>query len=204
MTSKGIIATILALTISGAAQAEAYIGFSLGQGKLNEADIDFNTGQFGYAGTEHIDLNEKSLAGSLYAGYNFNDYLGIEVSIGGMDAIDETYASIGEMMYFAVQPKLSLPLTPNFSVYGKAGLAHFSAETILNGNDLGLGYVTTSDSVITGIVGLGGEFALSQRLKLRAGWEYIRPELELFQYSGASLNSTLDIQMLTLGLNYQF
>ncbi|QUJ66165.1 outer membrane beta-barrel protein [Photobacterium sp. GJ3] len=197
----------LAMLITGiasfSAQAESYLGASLGQSSIKSVEIQGRA--FGMSGSQSYDASESMLSGSLFAGYNFNPYLGVEFTVGGMDAIDDAYLSVGDMMYFALQPKLSLPLTDAFSVYAKAGIARFSAEFIANNGAYGYsGYTTVSTSDTTLMAGLGAEYALTEHLRIRASWDYMKPELELIHVADASLSVEPEFQQFSVGLSYHF
>lgn len=200
---KQYIAIVLAGLLSTAAHAEAYIGGSVGQAKFK--NIDFTSDIPGYSGSEKYNLDESSTAASIYAGYNYNSYLALEATLGGFDAIDKELASVGDMTYFAVQPKLSLPITSNFNIFAKAGFAYFSAETIISNSIAGQsGNTTISDSVITGMLGLGAEYAINERIHIRATWDYMRPEFELVKVEGASVTAEPDITAFSVGISYHF
>lgn len=201
--TKRIISTVLLSLLSVGAHAEGYLGASIGQAKFD--NIDFKTKAFGSSQSEDFDLDEDSLAGSIYGGYSFNRYLAIEVTLGGFDSIDEKSMSVGDMVYLSVQPKVSLPISSNFNIFAKAGLAYFNAETILSNSLVGSsGNTTISDSVVTGMFGLGAEYAFSDHWRVRATWDYIRPELELAKIPGVSVTAEPDIHIMSVGMSYHF
>jgi len=189
-----------AALLSTAAFAQSYVGVSVGQGQLKDASLDISG--YGNTVTNDLDFDKKRVAGSIYAGYQFNPYFAVEVTAGGIDAINGDTVTVGSMMYFAAAPKVSYPLTNNFSVFGKWGLAHFSAETTLNTGIAGS--YTTEDSYTSGIMSVGAEFALNDFVSLRASWDYLRPELEIGSVNGVSATVETDIHIYSVGLNYKF
>ncbi|UTM56050.1 outer membrane beta-barrel protein [Photobacterium sp. CCB-ST2H9] len=195
---------VFAVCVSSfSAQAETYIGASLGQTKINSVDISGNI--LGMSGSQSYDADESMVSGSLFAGYNFNSYIGVEVTVGGIDALEEETLTVDRMTYFAVQPKLSLPLTKQFAVFAKAGLAHFSADFTASNSVYGYsGYTTVSTSDTTLMFGLGAEYAFNEHLKVSANWDYLKPELEVLNVAGASLSVEPEFQQLSLGLSYHF
>lgn len=200
---KQLIPILLTGLLAATAHAEVYLGGSIGQAQFK--NIDFSADAPGYSGSQSYDLDESSLAGSIFGGYNFNRYIAVEATLGGFDAIDKDKFSIGDMMYFAVQPKLSLPVTSNFNIFAKAGLAYVNAETIVSNSVVGLaGNTTVSDTVITGMLGLGAEYAINDRVSLRASWDYMRPEFELANVAGASLTAEPDMSIFSVGMSYNF
>ncbi|PSW07533.1 outer membrane beta-barrel protein [Photobacterium lipolyticum] len=181
--------------------AETYIGFSVGQGQFRGTELNAS----GYGQTfmdVEVDIDKSSIAGSLYAGYQFNPFFAIELTAGGIDAINVDSVSVGRMMYVAAAPKVSYPLGRNFQIFGKWGLAQFSAETIINAG--AWGDYTTDDSVTSQMFSLGAEYALNNSVAVRVSWDYLRPELELGSYNGISANVATDINIFSAGLNYKF
>ncbi|CAH8229799.1 outer membrane beta-barrel protein [Vibrio aestuarianus] len=201
--TKRIISTVLLSLLSVGVHAEGYLGATIGQAKFD--DIDFDAKAFGSSQSTSFDLDEESLVGSIYGGYNFNRYIAIEATLGGIDSIDKKLMSVGDMVYFSIQPKLSLPITSNFSIFAKAGLAYFNAETIISNSFVGSASNTTiSDSVVTGMFGLGAEYAFSDHWRVRATWDYMRPELELAKFPGVSVTAEPDIHIMSVGMSYHF
>lgn len=201
--TKRIISTVLLSLLSVGVHAEGYLGATIGQAKFD--NIDFNAEAFGASQSASFDLDEKSLAGSIYGGYNFNRYIAIEVTLGGFDSIDKKLMSVGDMVYLSVQPKVSLPITSNFNIFAKAGLAYFNAEAIISNSLVGLsGNTTVSDSVVTGMLGLGAEYTFSDHWRVRATWDYMRPELDLVKLPGVSVTAEPDIYIMSVGMSYHF
>ncbi|NGZ15349.1 outer membrane beta-barrel protein [Vibrio aestuarianus] len=201
--TKRIISTVLLGLLSVGVHAEGYLGATIGQAKFD--NVHFVAEVFGSSQIESFDLDEDSLAGSIYGGYNFNRYIAIEVTLGGLDAVDKELMSVGDMVYLSVQPKVSLPITSNFNIFAKAGLAYFNAETIISNSLVGSsGNTTISDSVVTGMLGLGAEYAFSDHWRVRVTWDYMRPELELAKFSGVSVTVEPEIHIMSVGMSYHF
>lgn len=204
MKKQFLLATLVLAPLSVAHATGPYIGVSVGQSNFDDAFI--NAEAFGISASQDVELDDtSSTAGAIYAGYAFNDYLGAEVSLGGYDALNGDYYSIGDMMYFAVQPKVTLPLNDRFNLFAKAGLAYFEAEVAVSNAIFGLsGNSTVSDDTVGGMLSAGAEFYMTDQLSVRASWDYMRPELDLYQGAQATVSADVDINTLSVGISYHF
>lgn len=205
MLNKLFLTPVLLLsTLPLTAQAHWYIGGSVGQAQFSDTYVEAQA--LGYSTTQHLSLQEDdSMAVSIYGGYQFNPYFGLEASLAGIDALNGSYASIGDMSYLALQPKISYPVTDNFSVYAKAGIAYFNAEVKVSNQFAGASsYSTFSESDVSGILGLGVDYAVTDNVTIRASWDYLRPELDLIDNGLAKVTVDSDINIFSLGLSYHF
>ena len=184
----GLLTVALSLpTFAG----QVYVGANVGQAQFKKATISVSS-----IGSSSVSLNKSSFGGELLAGYKFNDYLSIESSFGGYDAIDGNNASLGDMVYFAVQPKISFPLNQMFSIYGKAGVSRFSAKGYYY-------YEQIKASAITPKYSMGGEAKISKNLRLNAHLDYMAPEFK-DNIQGHDVKLKMDIMTLMVGVNYHF
>lgn len=196
MLKKSVLAVALA-GLCSVVNANPYLGVSVGQAKFKDTYSSYNTTLLG-SGSFKLDLeDDDSTAVKLFGGYQFNEYFAIEGAVGGYDALDGTYVSIGDMKFLATQAKGILPIGDRFNLFVKGGLAYFGAEFKTS-------YATVSDEVITGMYGVGAEFAISKSIKLSAELDYIRPELEVVKVGNETLSVESDITTLSLGLSYHF
>jgi len=160
----------------------------------------------------------------LYAGYKFNDYIGLEVlyaQLGSFEREARLSGAVGlfspaslkedtEVDGYGVSLVGAYPFTPEFSVFAKAGV--FSWETDTSG-DLGIQTGTIcaificapiareksysiDDSGTDPMYGLGAVFS-------GGGWG-LRIEWERFTGLGHGFDSETDMDLITLGLQYQF
>lgn len=107
--------------ICSVANANPYLGVAVGQAKFKDTYSSYNTTLFGN-GSYKLDLeDDDSTAAKLFVGYQFNDYFAIEGSLGGYDAIDGSYVSIGDMTFLATQAKGILPIGDRFNLFVKGG-----------------------------------------------------------------------------------
>ncbi|ELR66281.1 putative outer membrane protein [Photobacterium marinum] len=195
-----LAATLLPLT----SFAQPYVGFGVGQSQFGDVTTKFTNKLNDQSVTLDGDLDESSVTGSIYAGYQFNPYFAVEFTAGGMDAIEKSVDGVGfsagHMMYLAAAPKASLPIGDFVNIYGKWGLAIFNADV-----EAVYGPLSYSDdnSSWGGIVSLGAEFIMNKQTSLRVSWDYLRPEFEIDSAVGKATFET-DINMFMVGLNYKY
>lgn len=202
LKNKWLVATLFAAC--SAANANPYIGASIGQATFDNASGSMDSSLV--SGSAPLELqDDSSLAGKLYAGYQFNEYFALEGSLGGYDALDGDLVTVGDMKFLAIQPKVILPVGERFSVFAKAGVSYFNAEFKASNSILGsAGYTTLSDTAFAGMYGLGAEFALTDNLHLEASWDYMNPELEVVKLADANAKVEAEISVLSLGVSYHF
>ncbi|ADT88560.1 Outer membrane protein [Vibrio furnissii NCTC 11218] len=186
------------------AHAEWYVGGALGQARFDDASVSGTV--MGYSTTQDLSLeDDKSTIASIFGGYQFNRYFALEGSVTGIDALDGSVVTVGDMSYIAIQPKVSLPVTDHVSLFAKAGVAYFNAEIKVSNAVAGYsGYSTFSDSDVTGILGLGVEVAATDNWHIRASWDYLRPELDVVNVGYANASIETDINVFSLGVSYHF
>lgn len=202
LKNKWLVATLFAAC--SAANANPYIGASIGQATFDNASGSMDSSLV--SGSAPLELqDDSSLAGKLYAGYQFNEYFALEGSLGGYDALDGDLVTVGDMKFLAIQPKVILPVGERFNLFAKAGVSYFNAEFKASNSILGsAGYTTLSDTAFAGMYGLGAEFALTDNLHLEASWDYMNPELEVVKLADANAKVEAEISVLSLGVSYHF
>lgn len=202
LKNKWLVATLFAAC--SAANANPYVGASIGQASFDKASGSVDSSLV--SGSSSLELqDDSSLAGKLYAGYQFNEYFALEGSLGGYDALDGDLVTVGDMKFFAIQPKVIVPVGERFNLFAKAGLSYFNAEFKASNAIVGsTGYTTFSDTALSGMYGLGAEFALTDNLHLEASWDYMKPELEVVKTADANAKVEAEISVLSLGVSYHF
>lgn len=204
MRRFSVVATLL---LASGVQASPYIGVSVGSANVQIDDAKLTLGQGGVLNvdTDKLDMDKSRLTGGLYGGYQFNPYFALEATLGGVDAIDGKYFTLEHMDYLSLAPKVSLPIGDRFNLFAKWGLAYYAAD--LSINIPYYGNISERESNISGIVGLGAQYQVSDRFALRASWDYLRPELEYTlnsTYGQAKAKTEIDINLFTVGLSYSF
>jgi OOP family OmpA-OmpF porin len=189
--SKFLAASALALSAmlaSTQASAQFFIGGSIGQGDI---DDEVTEGLI-TSGT----VDGKDTAFKIFGGYMFNRHFGVEAA----------YVNFGEATYsgdffgapvtggkieidgFNLSAIGSLPITEQFSIFGKAGLFLWDAEA--SDTTAGLPFSAKDDgSDLSFGIGLGYNF--TRNLGVRAEWEMFETD-------------TADVNLLSVGLLWRF
>lgn len=141
----------------------------------------------------------------LQGGYRFNENLAVEAG----------YIDFGTAKYSAAytgggaQGKLkaggvdiagvvSLPVSQNFSVFGKAGLVAAKVKASLAADGpASAASDTASSTVVRPLAGIGGSFKLNQNVSLRA-------EIDHVSDLGKSSTGKMSSNMVSMGLAYDF
>ena len=173
---KLMIALIATAAVAGTAQAQT----TAGRGYVGASAVT--------AKNSTVDANKAD--GKLFAGYQFDERLGVEVGAtnhhkpdfanGGFRGDVEGYGSY-------VAAKYTMPVNEQVSAYGKLGVSHSMREMHTN-----LGNFKQSDT--GGYAGLGVEYKLNQNTALVAEYERYGKSKDF----GASAN------VWSAGLKYGF
>ena len=163
----------------------------------------------------------------LYAGYQFNDHLGLEVGYLDLSSFSRRATLSGAPGFFGSLPSLTeeteidsygisvvgtYPISNQFSLFAKVGASNWKSETtasmrINTGTlscffifgctpDVESGSYSVSDSGTDPMFGVGATYSLGNWV-LRAEWERL---------SGltSSFDEEIDIDLWTLGIQYNF
>jgi OOP family OmpA-OmpF porin len=193
---KLIFAVIASATAMGAAQAQSVTPVQVTPSWYVGAGVASAEHDNKISGPGVSDINDDSYKANakVFAGYDFNSRYGIEAGYTDFRGSDTDYAvngvrgsaeSEGEAFYVA--GKVSAPITPQFSVFGKLGVSHNKAE--LNGANLRR---TRSDTEV--YAGVGAQYNLNQQVALVAEYE---------RY-GKSKDFGPKADVLTVGARYSF
>ncbi|MCE3237253.1 MAG: hypothetical protein K0R24_234 [Gammaproteobacteria bacterium] len=135
--NAAIASSLLLTTVANAAVVGLYEGIGLGESAIT-MDNPFkknSTSDFPYTNTT---TQNRGLAGKLFAGYNFNQYVGLELSYGIYAKrtdkgtfIEEDYYSISisnesfqhEISALSLVGKAYLPIQQTFNVYALGGIS---------------------------------------------------------------------------------
>jgi OOP family OmpA-OmpF porin len=110
-----------------------------------------------------VEGGSSGVSGKVFGGYQLNPNFALEAGVAQLGRISNGSGSIKSHGEYLDAVGL-LPLGGNFSLLGSAGLAHVNLNTS-NGDSDGFGLK----------LGLGGEYALSQRVSLRGEYERYQP-----------------------------
>lgn len=153
----------------------------------NAQDHGFYAGAgVGQAFVDEGAYDDEDTAFSVFGGYQFNRYFGLEAGYADFGKIEPDVAGPaleGDSAYFTAVG--TLPITDRFSAYAKAGLHRWNVDTSLpglTGND--------DDSGTDPTYGLGAQYRFTDRVALRG--EYSRFEVEDLDADLAQLQVRFD------------
>lgn len=183
-----------------------YGGINVGQSRatIDDVRITGNLVSNGFTVNSLTDDN-RSIGGKLFGGYQFNKNFALEggvFSLGkfGYQATTTPTGTLnGEAKVRGLNLDLvgTLPITGNFSVFGRAGLAYAETKDTFRGT--GMVVVTDPNSSVRAAnwkAGLGLQYAFTSALSVRA-------EVERYRINDAVGNRG-DIDMASIGLVYRF
>lgn len=203
----GIAAIVLTLSpIASAIESGWYAGANIGQSSADIDDQRITRSLLGSGfATTSMNEDERSAAGKIFGGYQFNPYVALE---GG-------YFNLGKFGYTAsTSPAGSLsgdirlqglnldvvgilPLTEKFSAFGRVGVIHAQARDNFSSTGLVNRPASSPRQNDTGYkFGAGVQYAFTDRLAVRG-------EVERYRINDAIGNKG-DIDMATVGLVYRF
>ena len=182
MKKNILIALIAAAAIAPvAAQAESYVGVSIGRGEQKwSADGD--------------SIKDHDTAYKFFGGYQFNTNVGIEAGwadLGKMVMSDgsDSISSHPRSLYVAATG--TYPLAERFALTGKIGAARTRTTVTLSG--IGEGKETKT----TLLLGVGGTYAITPTVQAVAEYEYFG---KVFDEEGLSMKASA----LTVGVRFKF
>jgi hypothetical protein len=172
--------------------AGGYTGFGLGVSSLGDVE---DTTSFQYSG----------FSGRVFAGYNFNEYFGIEGAFAPLHTQSYVLNDYSWFMFdyklsaLSLVGKLYLPINDRFrlslSLGGAEMFTNFDATTMFNTSS----HYLDSSNTLTGAIGVGAGFDLTEHLKTN---------LDLILYGqkdgDESHFAVPESTLFTIGLAYQF
>ncbi|MFC0250559.1 porin family protein [Massilia consociata] len=149
--NKLIIALIAGVTAMGAAQAQS----TAGRGYVGAAAVS----------AKNTTVDAHKADGKLFAGYQFDERLGVEAGWTNHHKTDFGVRGSTEGYGTYVAAKYTLPINEQVSAYGKVGLSHNERKLT---NNLGQRF---KDDDTGGYGGVGVEYKLNQNVALLAEYE---------------------------------
>ncbi len=138
-------------------------------------------GQSHYNDVDQTSANTRTEGWKVYAGYQFNKYLGVEggyVNLNDMTGTKGTVRTNIDTDAWALSAVLSYPVTDKFSIMGKAGMAYMLAD--VNTKTGSAVSVTKGDDGYEPTYGVGVKYAVFDNLDLRAEWDrYDRSDMNI-------------------------
>ena len=183
-----------------------YGGLSLGPTRARIDDPRITASLVGNGFTVNsLGDDNRSFGGKLFGGYQFNRYFGLEggaFSLGkfGYDATTTPAGTLhGEARVRGLNLDLvgTLPITGEFSVFGRAGLTYAEAKDRFSSTGLVVvNNPSPSERAMNWKAGVGLQYAFTPAWSLRA-------ELERYRINDAVGNKG-DIDMASIGVVYRF
>ncbi|MEX0730211.1 MAG: outer membrane beta-barrel protein [Aquisalimonadaceae bacterium] len=155
------------------AEVEAFLGGGIGYFRIDDEDYL----------NENEQLEDDRKSWKVFGGFDLGRALAIELAYIDFGRLNEEQASV-EATGWTIAGIIALPITENFSPYGKAGQLYWDA-------DFTLGPTTISADGNDFFFGLGGRFSLND-------WSDIRLEYERF-----TMDDT-DVDMASINLQFRF
>jgi OOP family OmpA-OmpF porin len=208
--SKNTIAAFALAFSSGLASAQSsdkagwYAGIDLGRSSLGVSggDIDGALANQGIGGSASVDRSDTGFG--INGGYRLNRNFAVEAAwerLGDFSYSSSTGSDTIDGKFKANALSLAglgiYPLTPNWSVYGKAGLARTSVDLEASSATGATAVSNQSHSGVGLLVGAGVTYDLSGGLFTKLGWDH---------YAGVGDASTGQgaIDMYSLGVGMRF
>ena len=197
-----LAACVVALSVPAFAGGNFYGGVSVG---LAEAD-GLCSGDL--AGADSCD--DEDTAWKILGGYHITERIGVEFFYADFGKFDgsgsfDSFSASGsvEADGFGLSGVYTYPVNERFGIFGKAGVFRWEAEFSASLSDT---FETVSDSANDGRLdltfGAGAEYALTEKLSLRAEWEWFKDvgemEVEMFDFE-VDLDGA-DVNFLSVGI----
>nr|WP_217344642.1 porin family protein [Noviherbaspirillum sp. L7-7A]MBV0878807.1 porin family protein [Noviherbaspirillum sp. L7-7A] len=189
--NKTFIAAMLAsafLFSASAHAAGAYLGANIGSAQ-HKLSIDGESGK------------ERKTAVKLYGGYAFDENFGIEagyVRLGKISDSDTDGFNTVSLNYRAralyVAGTAALPLSPEFSVFAKAGITGNNGKVTARFNGMSESMSRTNT---TAMFGVGAEYSFAKNMSVVAEYENFGKVID-------ENDGNTKAQMVSVGLRYKF
>lgn len=201
-----LTASLVALSVPAFAAMPAYL--SLGIGLTNTMDSDWDDGSFGDKGSIGID-NTANFSAAIGTSFFQNTRTELEVSYRKADLSDISLNGVGSASLngelktwsFLVNGYYDFPLKSKISPYLSVGIgaAHHSATIDAIGG-LGTPGTNSSDTVFAYQIGLGANYALTNKASLWGGYRYLGSSAPNF----GGLSAEYHANELRAGVRFNF
>jgi OOP family OmpA-OmpF porin len=212
LNKKNIVAvtlsTVTSLVLATSAHAAVsgpYLGGDLGWGTIHQ------TSAFKQFGIPNSDNTDNGIAGRVFGGVKFNEYIGAEMGYtkfsNQTSKVNTLFASGNEKIQsYAVDlvAKGTLPLQNGFSLFGKLGVAYLNQDMTLTAEDAFVSETATANvNKVLPTFGAGISYEINSNLTTDISWMHIQQvgnDVE-FGDSGIKMQNT---DFVGLGLTYNF
>jgi opacity protein-like surface antigen len=159
-----------------------YVGLGLTAVSARDASFDVD---WGGASTYQDRLGDIALV----AGYNFNEYIGVE----GRYMTSIAHEDSMEMDGWSIFVKPQYPVTENFSVYALLGFGGVNLDGVK-------GKVTDVDDTDFQW-GLGVDYQVMEDISVYVDYVWAADDMDGLLFNGAT---SVDVDEITIGVNYKF
>ncbi|MBQ8708230.1 MAG: OmpA family protein [Succinivibrionaceae bacterium] len=138
-------------------------------------------------------LDRVSAVGGLFAGYNFNDWVGVEFEYDYLGPLKFKHHGLDYKAWsnsFALSARGMIPITDDFEVFGKVGASY----NYFNSN------YSTHTAHVGMLLGGGLQYYLTDNLFTRVEYQWFHP----IGSTSAAIGIRPDAHVVTLGLGYSF
>jgi OOP family OmpA-OmpF porin len=210
MYKKAIAIVSLALSTGFAAAQAAepkagwYAGLDLGRSRLgmSGSDIDGALANQGVAGSSSIDQSDTSFG--INGGFRFNRNFAVEAAwqrLGDFSYSSNTGSDTVDGKFKASAVSLAgvgiYPLTPSWSIYGKAGLARTSADLEAHSQTGATAVSNSSHDGVGGLFGAGVTYDFEGGVFTKLGWDH-------YAKVGDSSTGQSSIDTYSIGVGMRF
>ncbi|HIE66305.1 MAG TPA: hypothetical protein EYQ01_10965 [Nitrospira sp.] len=190
---KTILATIVALVITIPSSINAaenfYVGISVGSTSAEDACDGVIVG----ASCDDSDSGAK-----IFGGVQVTENWGFEVSIIDLGEVSLSIPGARETIEavaISVSGIGTLPITPEFGIFGKLGLYRWDVEDTLT---IGFSSATIEDSGTDIMFGIGAKYLFTERVEGRVEWEN-------YKDVGDELTTgQSDVNLISVGASFSF
>lgn len=204
---KSLLTLIIAGTAATPLLAENYTGGYVG-GSLGTIDANFRS--------NGVSSDRDGISAlSIYGGYNFNEYFGIEGMITSSEDLNNSSKVDENLGSFAITPKFTWNINQYVALFTKVGIASVVIVRDYDGEP-GVIDETVGWSGVGLTAGIGAQFTIEDHFVVRASLESVDAELDsddnILQRNGNSnsfsvveLNKRdVDFTNFNVGFHYQF
>ena len=203
----GLVAIAVTLSpIASAIDSAWYAGANIGQSRADIDDVRINRSLLGSGfATTSMDEDERSIAGKIFGGYQFNRYFAVEGGYFNLGKFGYTASTLpagtlsGDIKVHGLNLDVVgiLPLTEKFSAFGRAGVIYSQArDNFSSTGSVNRPAFSTRERDTGYKFGAGIQYAVTDRLVLRG-------EVERYRINDAVGNKG-DIDLASVGLVYRF
>lgn len=153
---KSAVLAAIAIFASPAVLAEFYVGGAIGQARINE-------------GIDGFRIEDNTTTWRIYAGYEFNDYIGLEGSYLDLGEFSDTVVGIpvrADADGWSLAAVGKIPLSEKWAIQAKAGLYFWDGQSSVDG------IVEQDPGDQNPFVGLGVAYKFNNKTQLDVGVDY--------------------------------